>query len=96
VIQESNTKAPSPCSCFRIFVGSSIVLLKERLLYVRDKLPAADLSAFPSVSQYRSQLMIVPVSMSTECTTSVLTFRTSCAYLCSQQTPVLMSTQFCP
>jgi len=29
VIQESNTKAPNPCSCFRICVGSSIVLLKD-------------------------------------------------------------------
>jgi len=54
VIQESNTKTPNPCNCFRICLRSSIVLLKERLLHVTNKLPAADLSAFPSVSQYRS------------------------------------------
>jgi len=53
VIQESNTKAPNPCNCFRICVRSSTVLLKGRLLHVRNKLPTVDLSAFSSVSQYR-------------------------------------------
>jgi hypothetical protein len=69
VIQESNTKAPNPCNCFHFCAGSSIVQLKERLLHTRDKLPEAGLSAFLSASQYCKQLMIVPVSMNTECTT---------------------------